>query len=377
MKNILIMMLILISFKSFSSWNRVPDQTIYINAKYDQESRQFYDITASGSDWIDISLIDGNQIKIKHGRDGYKGRLIPRYSNHRYARNTLSESRNQTLLGRAVNESFVIDVGRGNSSIIGIPTTFIGRNYDGSGCRITDTWTAHFQPYQVSTNKTNSIYSGDWCLGASANSGQYVDYVFPTDVTSIGFVERYFRFPLDKINNLPLDTYMGTYESSPTADVIRIGNSDLGREAYRYIISFQIKPSINSFTVDNENIVFSVNRQNNIIVGKSQTGFNIRGSFWNSQSFDIEFLSLNNALCGGNLCLYNSSSRTTLPYTVKVLDPSTLQEKMVSRSGQKVGIDADKNYQISGGIFFEFESDNTSLSGTFNDVATLRVELKL
>ncbi|HDZ3732066.1 TPA: hypothetical protein RSW61_003693 [Vibrio harveyi] len=377
MKKILFTVLTLTSFYSYSDWNRVPDQTIYINAKYDQESQQFYDLSASGSDLIEISLVEGNQIKIKHGRDGYKGVIVPAYSLYRVARNTAPESKSQILRGNSKSESFSIDVGRGGSKVVGIPTTNTNRAFDGDGCRMSDTWTNHFQSFEVFANKTNSIYSSDWCLAPRNRSSQYNSFVFPSNGGQIGFIERYFRFPINKINNLPLDSYSGTYESYPTADVIRSGNTDLGREMYRYIISFEIRPSINSFIVDNENLAFSVNRQHDRILGKAQTGFNIRGSFHNSQSFDFTFTSLNNASCSGSLCMINTSASTALPYTVKVLDPSTLQEKKVTRSGQKVTIDADQNYQLSSGLFFEFESDNTALSGTFYDVVTVRAELKI
>lgn len=367
----------LCSSSSYASWNVVPDQTINISVKYDQESQQFYDLNASGSDLIDVSMVDGNAIKIKHGRDGYKGVVVPAYSDHRFARDSRQESRSHTLFGRLTKEVITLDVGRGNSKIMGMPTTTAERNFDGIRCRTTDTWTGSFKPYEVFNTKIVSVYSFDWCLGQTAQTSQYADFTFPNNGGAIGYIERYFKFSLDSINRMPLDEYVGTYSSHPTADVIRRGISDLGRELYRYVISINIKPSINSFIVDNENIDFLINKQSSQIIGKAQTGFKVRGSFHNSQAFNMTFSSLNNARCGGALCLSNTEANTQIPYQIRVLDPSTLQEKPVTSSGQKVTIFADKDFQLSGGLFFEFESDNTALSGTFNDVVTVRAELKI
>ncbi|MED7816346.1 hypothetical protein VYI99_08765 [Vibrio cholerae] len=369
--------LIVFSITSYASWNVVPDQTIIINAEYDQETEQFYDVNASGSDLIEISIIDGNQIKIKHGRDGYKNVVIPERTEHRFARNTTAENRLHTLVGRSTNEIINLDVGRGNSRIFGVPTTAVGGAHDGSGCKTTDTWTQHFTHYEVFHTKTNSVYQSDWCLGRNARSTQYAATTLPNNGGQIGYIERYFRFPLNSMNKIPFDAYVGTYHSLPTADVLREGNSNLGREAYRYIITVNIKPSVNIFTVDNENISFSVNKNNNQIIGKAQTGFNIKGSFHNSQAFDMTFTSLNNALCSGALCLSNTNSSSQIPYQVSVLDPSTLQEKAVSQSGQKATIYADKDFQLSSGLYFSFDNKNKTLSGTFSDTLTIRAELKI
>lgn len=369
--------LLVFSITSYASWNVLPDQTIIINAEYDQETEQFYDVNASGSDLIEISIIDGNQIKIKHGRDGYKNVQIPPRTTHRFVRNTNGESRSHTLVGRSTNERINLNVGRGNSRIIGPITTHAGRQFDGGGCKTTDTWTANFTPYEVFHTKTNSVYQSDWCLGQIARTTQYSTVTFPNHGGQIGYIERYFRFPLNSMNKIPFDAYVGTYQSHPTADVIRIDNTDLGREAYRYVITVNIKPSVNKFTVDNENISFSVNKNNDQIIGKAQTGFKIKGSFRNSQAFDMTFTSLNNALCSGALCLSNTNASSQIPYQVSVLDPSTLQEKSVSRSGQKVTIYADKDFQLTSGLHFSFDNKNKTLSGTFSDTLTIRAELKI
>ncbi|HAS8264139.1 TPA: hypothetical protein I7679_21840 [Vibrio vulnificus] len=198
---------------------------------------------------------------------------------------------------------------------------------------------------------------------------------FSNDVTEIGFKERFFRFNRNELRKLPFGEYTGKLVSV-NSDVLSI-RGRLGREAYTYTVNLNVKTSVNSFNVDNDNVEFSVNKQSNQIIGKAQTGFNIRGSFHNSQAFDMTFTSLNNARCGGALYLSNTEANTQIPYQVRVLDPSTLQEKPVTRSGQKVTIFADKDFQLSGGLFFEFESDNTALSGTFTDVVTVRAELKI
>ncbi|ODS04500.1 hypothetical protein RJD39_21170 [Vibrio scophthalmi] len=362
---------------SYASWNVVPDQTININVKYDQASNQFYDLSAFGSDLIEVSIVNGNEIKIKHGRDGYKGVVVPAYESHRYTRNSFPENRSHTLVGRSTNEAITIDIGRGSSKVMGMPTSNSINHYDGYGCSTTDTWTATFTNYEVFHSKTNSVYSGDWCIGRYSNLSQYGSFTFPNDGGQIGYIERYFKFSLDVINSMPLDEYVGTYLSHPTADVIRIGSSNFGRELYRYVISVNLKPSVNRFVIDNENISFSVNKQASQIKGKSQTGFDIRGSFHNSQAFDMTFNSSNSALCGEALCLLNSAAGTTIPYMVNVFDPATLLEKAVSRNGQKVTIYADQDYRLSGGLFFEFDTENTAVSGTFNDILTVRVELKL
>lgn len=359
---------------SYASWNVLPDQIININIKYDQATQQFYDISATGSDLIELSVIDGNQIKIKHGRDGYKNVFATGVI--RYARNSHSEVRSHNLIGRSTNETMAIDVGRGNSKIVGIPAAGGSRNFDGNGCQSTDTWAGGFTRYDVYHTKTNSVYSGDWCLGQGSTI-QSSGYTFPNDAGQIGYIERYFKFSKDIIDNISMDEYMGIYQSHSTADVIRIGNANLGRELYRYVISMNIKPSINRFVINDESLDFSVNKQNSNINGKAQTGFTVQGSFLNSQAFDMTFNSGNSALCGGVLCLSNSAAGTTIPYMVNVFDPATLLEKPVSRSGQKVTIYADQDYRLSGGLFFEFDTDNTALSGTFNDILTVRVELKL
>lgn len=362
---------------TFASWNRVPDQVVHINVKYDQQARMFYDLTANGLDFTEISIIDDNQIKIRHSRDGYKGVRVPPSSSFRFVRDTYFELKNYDLVGVSKRDILPINIGRGNSKIIGMPTTSASRYYYSNGCTQSDNWTEGFVSFDAWVTKNSAFYSPDACLGMFGVTTQYADYVFPNDGAAIGYVERYFELDLRTINKLPLDTYFGIYDSLPTADVIRIGNTDLGREMYRYMISIELKPSINSFRIDNENLSFSVNKQSSTINGKAQTGFTVIGSFLNSQAFDMTFNSTNSSLCGGEFCLLNTSLGTTIPYTTKVFDPSTLQEKPVSKNGQKVTVYADQNYHLSGGLFFEFDTKNTNLSGTFNDLLTVMIELKL
>ena len=366
----------LFSREAYSAWNRVPDQTIHINAKYDQASSEIYDITATGVDFIEAFLVEGNQIQLTHSRDGYKGMQVPVNTIYRYDRRNFVNARKTTLIGVGSKESFSVDIGEGNSSILGIPTIDVIENGDtGNGCRIEDSWHGHGSPYNIVAIKTNKRYQSDWCQARSAEVG--FNFTFPLQGAEIGTITKFFKIPLEQINRLPLGDYVGSYQSSPDSDTIWDNQLGYGHEKYTYIITLDMKPSINSFTVDNENLAFSVNRQSERILGRTQTGFNIRGNFHNSQSFELTFSSLNNALCSGSLCMSNISAGTVLPYAVKVLDPSSLQEKIVSRSGQKVTIDADKNYQLSSGLFFEFDSNNTALSGSFKDVVTVRVELKL
>ncbi|EHH0795691.1 hypothetical protein V6448_001752 [Vibrio vulnificus] len=361
---------------SNNDFNIVPDQFININLNYDPLLDLLYNEKASGSDYIVTEKLNDFELKVSHGRDGYIGVRQLNYNQGtggavwlQIRRNTGSEIPSFHISNPNGKQS-TVDTYLGNSSIRYYTSEHNAGSGNSNGCNISGL--SENVLNTVVVTKTSSPYSSDSCF-----SGSYWSRAgfFSNDVTEVGFKERFFRFNRNELRKLPFGEYTGKLVSV-NSDVISI-RGRLGREAYTYTVNLNVKTSVNSFNVDNDNVEFSVNKQSNQIIGKAQTGFNVRGSFHNSQAFDMTFTSLNNARCGGALCLSNTEANTQIPYQVRVLDPSTLQEKPVTRSGQKVTIYADKDFQLSGGLFFEFESENTALSGTFNDVVTVRAELKI
>lgn len=376
MKKILLFSILAYSTLSYARIpNSLQDQNITITVKYDKETQEFYDLSATGSNYFNYQ-IRNDGFEITHGRDGFIG-ASTEFNNQsiRVGLDTNQDLGVKYLINTSTGAKASLDVGLLSAFFRYQGQSANAHSDNAQNCQSTsplkqglnDVRFRLRDPFSYARCNTKFWFSGNHNYGS--------------DVSNIGTIERYFRFDIDQLNKLEFGIYQGNFINQGVY-LNQIFNSDpnnIGRttERYNFNVQLEIKPSINSFKVDSENLAFSVNRQHDRILGKAQTGFNIRGSFHNSQSFDLTFTSLNNASCSGSLCMINTSASTALPYTVKVLDPSTLQEKKVTRSGQKVTIDADQNYQLSSGLFFEFESDNTALSGTFNDVVTVRAELKI
>ncbi|MCY9805553.1 hypothetical protein OTK51_19190 [Vibrio scophthalmi] len=356
------------SFNTPKPW---PETHVVITAKYDPFSEELYDINVNGNERnVEVDILNDTELKVTHGRDIYRGKTLSNGTPFYLVEDTTLDP-DEILLSQGMNSDVLaVKFGTGNS-VLALPPHKSGRGTEiNMSCRIDggprNNNTEWFWGTS-SINKSGDVYSKHKCQSLTANSfnnqtiGGYSTYI-----------ERYFKVDSLRAKNIPFGMYSGSYRTSPG----KYGYDKSG-EVMRYTINIELLPNINNFSVDNDNIVFSVNKQSNQIVGKVQTGFNVIGSFHNSQAFDMTFNSANSVLCGGALCLSNTSAGTTIPYTTKVFDPATLQEKPVSRSGQKVTVYADQDYRLSGGLFFEFDTDNTALSGTFNDILTVRVELKL
>ncbi|MCY9804863.1 hypothetical protein OTK51_15650 [Vibrio scophthalmi] len=366
MQSIFLSLLLLFSSFCYSEFpNPLPNQVMTINLKYDREAREIYGLNAFGSNFIEAN-IKGDGFEITHGRDGFIG--------------TTGDGRYSVgMVNSDVGENFLINTIDGTrvSYYVGMIKNRMHFNAR-----------THFYPKQTNTNcrsiptiRDNTVNdvvfeSVDPFLPTLCRVNMYYTRAYSfDDVNKSGEIKRYFKFDMNILDKLDFGTYQGQFFTTPAHIFSRYNIEKL--EPYTFNITLDIEPSITVFSVDSESINFSVNKQTNQIIGKAQTGFDIRGSFHNSQAFDMTFNSSNSALCAGALCLSNSVEGTTIPYMVKVFDPATLLEKPVSRNGQKVTINADQEYRLSGGLFFEFDTDNTALSGTFNDILTVRVELKL
>ncbi|WP_367971396.1 hypothetical protein RJD38_02860 [Vibrio scophthalmi] len=360
------------SNSSYASWNVVPNLNLEINLKYDPYLKSFYDLTSSGSVLLDLDEVSRGEFKFKHGRDSYIGVSIPDpihgwYENIQAKRHVTITTLSMEGVNSGVSKRFDILTTLGVGRYIPELIQRVAWWASADGC------VATMGNSGVIINPNSISYINSWCnsdaWGMKSNA----------ILSPGGTVERYFKFPLDELNKLPFGLYSGVlnsrnqeYLSSPD----RGANAD-GHEEYIYTVNLEVRPSITNFTVDDEYLSFSITKQKTGIIGLSQTGFNIQGAFLNSQAFDLTLTSSNNALCSGELCLSNSVASTVIPYVAKVFDPSTLLEKRISRSGQKITIYSDKDYHLSGGLLFEFDTENTALSGEFNDILTVRVELKL
>ncbi|TWD40947.1 hypothetical protein FB440_104110 [Vibrio crassostreae] len=354
------------------SFNQATPKVVNINASYDPYLKEFYDITYSGLSYIDIVQESNNEILIKHSRDGYMGRSAPAGQEYFISRITSRVTPKAVIVGP--EDTINIDASFGTNTLFGFPRSAFGAAPGGTGCSITFNTGDNFVSF-VSTVHQATRYADARCFGYRHRVTQYASQGFPNSAQDIGTVELFLRF--NGIENKTFGTYSGSYITNSSDTYVKFPTDEIGNEMYTYNINLKIIPNINILTVDSNSLIYKVNRENTKIVGKVNTAFTLKGAFHNSQSFDMTFTSLNNAQCSGDLCMSNPSAGTVLPYTVKILDPSTLQEKTISRNAQKVTISADKDYQLSSGLFFEFDTNKTSLSGTFNDTMTLRAELKL
>ncbi|MGD1448230.1 hypothetical protein [Vibrio harveyi] len=375
MKKIILLVALVFSSYGFGRVpeGALPEQNITINIKYDKNERRFFDVSATGSQYLDFDVRDDGFV-LTHGRDGLIG-VRTEVNQQGIAAFVMNRGENRAQLTNTSNGSVVpFQVGLVSSSIrILMENKFFG-SATSSNCN-----RQNFQEYSTTNVKfiLQDPFSASSCRTESFYSS---NYNFGDNVINIGLIERFFRFDMKALDELEFGVYEGIF-SDNSSSFIRLDYLD-GRqynvgEVYNFRIRLEMMPSINSFSVDNDNLAFLVTRQRNEIVGKAQTGFNVRGSFYNSQSFSLSFTSLNSAMCQGALCMINGDTGMVLPYTVGVLDPVTLQDKLVTRSGQQITVDADKKFQLFSRLFFEFESFDTALSGTFNDTITLRVEMKL
>lgn len=373
MKKIIISLAVVFSSCSFARIPDVmPDQNITINVKYDKDEKKFFDFSATGSQFIDFQLRDDGFV-ITHGRDGFLG-LCTEFNQQGIAAMVTNKGANQIQLASTSTGSTIpVQVGLVSSSI----KMLTGPGFFGQPSNNNCNW-QDFPGWDVGDIKfyLNNPFESSWCTTTSFFSH---DYCFGNNVNNIGLIERFFRFDMRALDESEFGVYESTF--SDNSSYIRLDYFDHPTvnvmEMYRFRIRVEMMPSINSFSVDNENLAFLVTRQKDKITGKAQTGFNIRGSFYNSQSFNLSFTSLNNARCEGALCMFNSETGKVIPYKVGVLDPVTLQNKLVTRNDQSITIDADKKFQLHSGLLFEFEDFDTALSGTFNDTVTLRAEMSL
>ncbi|WP_434998438.1 hypothetical protein ACRZ5S_06530 [Vibrio scophthalmi] len=353
----------------------LPEQNITINVKYDKDTRQFYDLELFGSNYFDFQINESG-FRIKHGRDGFVG--MSTVWKEQWIRIGVSNGGEQgvkNLVNVHTGERISYQVGLISAYFKMRATRWVAHSNNSQNCLSTQQLQSGMNDVIFNLRDT---FSSAWC---NTQFWEVDHYNYGNDVRNIGNIDRMFRFSMDDIDNLSFGSYQGSFRSKGvmlhqtySGNVQKV---DEIIEFYNFTLTLEIKPSVNSFTIDSDSLNFSVNKQNSNINGKAQTGFTVQGSFLNSQAFDMTFNSSNSALCGEALCLANSAAGTTIPYMVNVFDPATLLEKPVSRSGQKVTIYADQDYRLSGGLFFEFDTDNTALSGTFNDILTVRVELKL
>ncbi|MET2851039.1 hypothetical protein ABXV24_04085 [Vibrio owensii] len=359
-----------------ASWNVVPDQVFNINAKYDQYKKEFYDLVLTGPEGGSVQILSNNEILINHGRNGFVNRTVSNRTRVQYIRNTYLEPRFITMIGSKSRQEIKIDVGLRTTQHYGpaLQQNFGGGNMV-NGCNIT--YPNGLQPFfqfWMNGNLTGDLYSGNNCQSIVFDT---FSATFPNSARGVGFVERIFKFDENKLNTVTFDKYQVTYRTNPRSDYLYDVNTGSGHEVYQYNISIDIVSNINSIDVESSNLVFSVSKANGLVKGYAQTGFKVDGAFHNSQAFDISFTSLNSSQCQGEFCLRNSDSNKTIKYKVNVLDPGTLTSLDFYKNNEKKTIYSDNIQNLNGTLKFEFQSNDSSLSGNFTDVISMLVAIKI
>lgn len=355
-----------------AAFNDVPDQYLEVNISYDRSTGQFYDLEASGSELVELSIIDSGDfpaVKLKHGRDGYLGVSVPYNTTIRYNSSYGGEPEHGTLFGRKSGQSISLDIGKGDTMLWMPPFLRRWHVSDSGGCNVDATTHTTQVPSEMVSTDVNGVFDLHWCLSEYYNLS---NATFPTDINQVGFIDRYFRVSRSALNNAPYDTYSHSF-SIITTESMRIGDTQRGREAYHYTINVHIKPSIQQFDIDRSVLDLKVKRVNGRIIGEGHTGFTASGSFDKYQPFTATITSMN--ACGSSLCLMNGS--LSIPYEVDVFDPVTLLKKKISTSGGNVVINADREYEMNGTLSFMFDVPDEGQHGVFFDVAIVRLALVL
>ncbi len=359
-----------------AGFNTVEDQHLVFNVSYDRATEQFYDLSGSGSEWIEITEIEPGVFVFLHGRDGYKGAVVPGNTPLRYSSSGGNEPGAVSLSGAKNGGNISIATGRKNASLWLAPLRIKPENNTGGngGCLAYATTSQAGVASQIFIESIKDPFLNRWCLSGYYES-QYSSSYFPTDIRQVGYIERMFKLDKSQLKNVAYDSYTGAF-SIVGSEFLRTGwaeNLDPGREAYHYTVNVHIKPNIQQFDIDRSVLDLKVARINGRIIGEGQTGFTASGSFDKYQPFTVTVTSLN--ACGLSLCLTNGSS--SIPYEIDVFDPVTLLKKRITTSGGSVTINADREHEMNGTFDFKFDIADEGQSGVFSDVATVRLALVL
>ncbi|WP_425669767.1 hypothetical protein ACPSL3_07685 [Vibrio owensii] len=374
-KMILTLMLFYCSYVD-AGFNTVADQHLVFNVSYDRVTEQFYDISGSGSEWIEITETEPGVFVFMHGRDGYKGAVVPRGTPLRYSSSSGNEPGAVSLLGAQKGGNITIETGRKNASLWLAPLESKPEDNteNNGGCLARATTSQAGVASSIFVESIQDPFLNRWCLSGyyvSRNSSSY----FPTDIRQVGYIERMFKLDKLHLKDVAYDSYTGFF-SIVGSEFLRTGwaeNLDPGREAYHYTVNVHIKPSIQQFDIDQSVLDLKVARVNGRIIGEGLTGFTASGSFDKYQPFTVTVTSLN--ACGSKLCLMNGS--LSIPYEIDVFDPVTLLKKRVTTSGGSITINADREHEMNGTLGFKFDVTDNGQSGVYSDVATVRLALVL
>lgn len=360
---------------SYAQWSIVPDQVFNINVKYDQYKKEFYDLVLTGPEGGSIQILSNNEILISHGRNGFIDELVANRTKIKYVRNTFLEPRFITMIGTKTQESIKVDVGLRNTQHYGpaLQQNFGGGNLS-NGCNISYTALTPFFRFWMNGNLTGNLYEPNHCESIIFDT---FGSSFPNSARGVGFVERVFKFDEKKLNTVSFGEYQVTYRTHPQSDFLRDENHGVGREVYQYNIVVDIVKNINSISIEDNNLVFSVSKAGGTINGVAQTGFKVIGAFHNSQAFNVTFSSNNASLCAGNFCLRNMDTSKTIKYSVEVLDPTTMINLNFNKNNEVKTIYSDNIQDLNGVLRFGFQSNDNTLQGNFSDVISMMVSLKL
>lgn len=363
---------LIFSSHALSAFNDVADQYIEVNISYDRSTGLFYDLDASGSQLIEFTLIESGEtpvFKLKHGRDGYIGAVVT--SNHtvRYNSRAAEETHFSRLTADRSSYNLLMDVGKGDTMLWMPPFVRRWHVTDQSGCSAATTTSTLNVASQMKVTDLNGIFSYHWCL---SHYFEISPSTYPSDINQVGYIDRYFRFARSELEGAPFDTYTSSF-SVITTEMMRLGDTQKGREAYHYTVNLYVKPNIQQFDIDQSTLDFNVRRVSGKIIGEAHTGFTASGSFDKYQPFTVTATSLN--ACGSSLCLMNVSS--SIPYEVEVFDPVTLLKKKITTSGASVSINADREHEMNGTLGFKFNVTDDGQSGVYSDVVTVRLALVL
>ena len=362
------------SFYTEAAYNTVDDQYLVFNVSYDPATDKFYDMTGTGSEWIEITETEPGVFVFLHGRDGYKGAVVPGGTVVRYLSQPDSEPGSVSLVGQKQGGNLSIATGRKNTSLWMFPIRqFDGWADSGGLCSVAATTTDYGVASQMLVQSTGDPFLNRWCLSRFYIS-QNSQSIFPTDIRQVGYIERMFKLDKLALSRTAYDSYHGNF-SIVTNEYMRLNysNLDSGREAYHYTVNVHIKPSIQQFDLDRPLLDLDVVRVNDRIIGEGNTGFTASGSFDKYQPFTVTVTSLN--ACGSLLCL--TSDSLPIPYEVEVFDPVTLLKKQITTSGGSVTINADRDHQMNGTLSFKFDVRDEGQTGVYSDAATVRLALLL
>ncbi|KFA99253.1 hypothetical protein [Vibrio sp. ER1A] len=358
---------------TFANNGFVADKHYDMKIKYDPSSGEFYDLKFLNSLHSSIEKLSSSEIKVIHTTDNLLGTTVGGVVDQGIV-NTLSANKNFSLTSTSGHYPPITgETGIKKAQLYAI---YQGNTYYYPG----------FNNGCSTAYRTGSVYELtviDPYKGALCLTTLYIGLgsTYTSDPTA-SFIERYFKFDLNQLNDAGYGTYKGTYIANNQAMTYYQGahpqNTWNVTQNYIYHITVEIISSLAEITVTNPNLNFSVSKKNNYIEAYAETSFNINGFFNDYSKINITVTSANAGQCkNSNLCLYNASSNMSIPYELEIFEGSnstTAKFKYSNDTGYIVPSHRNHSY---GNMRFSLLSNESGLTGKFNDVLTIRASLPL